>query len=141
MLCNDCKDAGQSVIAYHVLRSGTRLCEVHFRQRMGQPARPAKVTEEKKMAVKAIDWQAVQRDRDAGIPVSKLVEKYDVSNPTIYTRTHGSNGKANGNGHAGGQEPQSLSPKSEADEWNEWVREQHWRLKHRRPAGRAAQKA
>jgi hypothetical protein len=113
MLCNDCKDAGQSVIAYHVLRSGTRLCELHFRQRMGQPAKPAKATEEKKMAVKAIDWEAVQRDRDAGIPVSQLEKKYGVSNPTIYTRTHGSNGKSNGNGHAGGAKPDGRSRRME----------------------------
>jgi hypothetical protein len=45
-----------------------------------------------------IDWAAVQRDRDAGIPVSELEKKYGVSNPTIYTHTH----KANGNGRAGG---------------------------------------
>lgn len=34
-----------------------------------------------------IDWVAVQADRDAGIPVSELVKKYGVSNPTIYTKT------------------------------------------------------
>jgi hypothetical protein len=46
---------------------------------------------------KEVDWPAVQRDRDAGIPVSELVTKYKVSNPTIYTRTH-----ANGKKRAGG---------------------------------------
>ncbi len=43
-----------------------------------------------------IDWSAVQRERDAGVSVAKLCEMYGVSNPTIYTRTHG---PKNGNGH------------------------------------------
>lgn len=43
-----------------------------------------------------VDWNAVQRDRDAGVSVAELCEKYDVSNPTIYTRTHG---PKNGKGH------------------------------------------
>jgi hypothetical protein len=37
---------------------------------------------------KKIDWDAVQSDRDAGIPVLKLVKKYKVSNFTIYMNTH-----------------------------------------------------
>lgn len=51
---------------------------------MGRPARG-----------KEIDWEAVQRDRDAGTPVSELVKKYGVQSPSIYTKTHGSaDGKA-----------------------------------------------
>jgi hypothetical protein len=37
-----------------------------------------------------IDWDAVQRDRDAGTSVAKLVTKYGVSNFTIYAYTKGS---------------------------------------------------
>lgn len=52
---------------------------------------------ENNMPVKrAIDWGAVQRDRDAGMTVAKICEKYQVSDPTVYAHTHapkGSNGR------------------------------------------------
>lgn len=47
-----------------------------------------------------IDWAAVQADRDAGVPVTELVKKYGVSNPSIYTKTKSNK---NGNDRAGGQ--------------------------------------
>jgi DNA-binding CsgD family transcriptional regulator len=32
-------------------------------------------------------WEAAQRDRDAGVPVSELAKKYSVSGVTIYAHT------------------------------------------------------
>jgi hypothetical protein len=73
---------------------------------------------------KNVDWAAVQRDRDAGTPVSELVKKYGISNPRIYYKTHG----ANGNGHAGGgktrpgREARRLQGREERNGRHEWVR-------------------
>lgn len=42
---------------------------------------------------KSIDWEAAQRERDAGVPAVQLIEKLGVSSATFYTRTHaGRNG-------------------------------------------------
>jgi len=99
--CRDCKDLGQRVQADRVLNGGTGVCNRHFRARMGMPAiaQETKIFEKGLTMKKSIDWEAVQRDRDAGTPVSELEKKYGVSNPTIYTKTHGSK---NGNNRAGG---------------------------------------
>jgi hypothetical protein len=43
---------------------------------------------------KNIDWNAVQRDRDAGMKITEMEKKYGVANPTIYAHTHGKNGAA-----------------------------------------------
>jgi hypothetical protein len=48
---------------------------------------------EEKMARTDIDWAAVQRDRDAGMPMAQIEKRYGVSGPTIRTHT-----KASGNG-------------------------------------------
>lgn len=43
-----------------------------------------------KRGVKAdIDWDAVQRERNAGVSGLVLAEKYGVSDVTIYKNTHG----------------------------------------------------
>lgn len=59
-------------------------------------------------ARKNIDWNAVQTDRDAGMPVSGICKKYGVSNPTVYTRTKALS--TNGRKHAGG----AIRPKSQS---------------------------
>jgi hypothetical protein len=141
--CRDCGDAGQLVPADRVLNGGTPVCDRHFRLRLRMPAIPQGNQNQpgKELPVnKNIDWKAVQRDRDAGIPVAELEKKYGVSNPTIYTRTHGSSAKSNGNGDAGGGETKA-DAQLEIREWNEWIRDVQRRLKHRRPFGRAAREA
>jgi len=53
-----------------------------------------------------VDWNAVQRDRDAGARVSELEKKYGVSNASIYLHT-----RSNGKRHAGGGEERENSQK------------------------------
>ena len=97
-LCRDCETLGMKVAAHRILPGGTGLCDDHWRKRMGMPSRaPAKDNEMPPR--KNIDWNAVQADRDAGMPVAKICEKYGVSNPTVYTKTKP---PANGKRRAGG---------------------------------------
>ena len=108
-LCPDCQDNQQDVAGKRKI--GRRsFCEAHFAKRLGQgprtklpaetPAKPkdraaqvagkASLGDRRKMSKgKDIDWNQVQRDRDAGMPIAQLEKKYKVSNPTIYTHTHG----------------------------------------------------
>jgi len=53
-----------------------------------------------------VDWNAVQRDRDAGARVSELEKKYGVSNASIYLHTR-SNGKRHAGGGKKGRTPKS----------------------------------
>lgn len=101
--CIVCAGRGIDREASHDCLNGTGLCEECRRARMkkivaataarrfGPEAKKIDMEEEtpKKSVV---DWSAVQRDRDSGIPVAQLVKKYGVSNPSIYTRTHAPNG-------------------------------------------------
>lgn len=96
MLCTDCRDAGQDVIAYHVLRSGTRLCAEHFRKRMGQGLFSPRAKEEVMPVKSDIDWEQVRKEKGAGTSAPILAKKYGVHVSSIYNHT------TNGNGHAGG---------------------------------------
>jgi hypothetical protein len=98
-LCIPHKRIGRLVRAIHTVNQ-EGMCGPCFRgvaidETAGAPVSALKKTEAKPMpARKQIDWAAVQRDRDAGVAVTELEKKYDVSNPTIYARTHGKNGAA-----------------------------------------------
>jgi hypothetical protein len=88
----DCKDLGRLVAPEYRI-NGRGLCKRHYSGRLGQPIREtAENVEDSTPKRVVVDWTAVQRDRDAGVPVADLVKKYGVSNPVIYVRTHG-NGK------------------------------------------------
>jgi hypothetical protein len=103
-LCHDCETLGMRVAATRITPGRTPLCEEHWRKRLGIPLPAAK---EKEMPQrKNIDWDAVQADRNAGIPVSELVKKYGISNPVIYVKT-----KPPGNGkqRAGGASSPKIS--------------------------------
>jgi hypothetical protein len=110
--CRDCETRGQKIPATRGTPGGTRLCDLHWRQRTGAKLFvPAAAKVEKKEIVKmparkAVDWGAVQRDRDAGAPVTELVEKYGVSNFTIYAHTkkdENMNGKKTAGGGIAGK--------------------------------------
>jgi hypothetical protein len=93
-LCVPHKKLGRLMRAIYTV-NGEGMCRPCFRGQQissndGAPASAlAKKGEDKPMPKrKNIDWTAVQRDRDAGIPVAQLEKKYGCSNPTIYARTH-----------------------------------------------------
>jgi hypothetical protein len=110
-LCVPHKTRGRLVPAEYTV-NGEGMCKACYRgaaidEKPALAVVPAK-TETKSAAKenhmparKEIDWSAVQRDRDAGVPVSELVTKYKVSNPVIYARTHTNGKKRAGGGKTG----------------------------------------
>jgi hypothetical protein len=108
-LCIPHKNRGRLVPAVYTL-GGVGFCKQCWAERENpKPSAPKpEVKEDVVPKTAEVDWSAVQRDRDAGVPVSDLVKKYGVSNPTIYTRTHGSGKKP-----AGGAKTESLAALSQ----------------------------
>jgi hypothetical protein len=104
-LCIPHKARGRLVPAFYTI-GGEGMCKECY---SGKQVAAAQVKTETKSAPKEIllpvrkeiDWSQVQRDRDSGVPVTQLVKKYGVSNPTIYTRTHANGKKIAGGGKTG----------------------------------------
>jgi hypothetical protein len=107
--CIRCAGGGRDQKATRRFSNGTGICEDCFHEtRKEAPKMPTpaikweewiaqrdkrRETESGGGKVTAqIDWEKVQAERDAGVPVKELKKKYGVSDVTIYTRTH-ANGK------------------------------------------------
>ena len=102
--CGDCKEQGRLVMAVRVVGK-TPVCDEHLRQRMGQPAIQVEVHKERTMPKpKEIDWDQVQKERDAGASVEELRKKYKTSWPTVNKYT---SAPKSGNNHAGGKNERS----------------------------------
>jgi hypothetical protein len=82
-LCAGCKEQGKMVRADREV-NGVALCLRHARSAAAGPVKPL----EKEQPVKtAIDWDAVQKERNAGEKVTALAEKWGCSAPTICAHT------------------------------------------------------
>jgi hypothetical protein len=109
--CLVCAGGGKDTLATTTLSNGTPACGRHanvtarpikaipFEQWIKEKREREATKEQETMpARKVIDWDAVQRDRDAGIPVSELEKKYGISNSWIYTKTHANGAQPATNG-------------------------------------------
>jgi hypothetical protein len=88
VLCRDCQDLQREVKATRWIGK-TPVCEEHYANRLGvKHAVPAAPAEETAMPVRAqVDWEAAQRDRDAGMTTTAIGTKYGVSCPTVCAHT------------------------------------------------------
>lgn len=100
-VCKPCENVGVIRKAHRMTAGGTPICNEHYiatlaskpeidpRFRVPPPVvTPLKNEREKPMpARKEVDWNATQKDRNAGMTTAALADKYDVSTPTVCAHT------------------------------------------------------
>jgi len=158
-LCRDCQEqTGAQVKATRIIRTGPR-CEMHYRKIMGlppvksfvevksgvEPTEPKKKEEAKPVSKYTADKAAAQRDRDAGVALNEIAEKYKVPTWWVYQNTKGSGSPAastNGHKPAGGGQTPATTQKHARHGRGRWrERRNQWRPGHRTGAYRAASRS
>jgi len=84
MLCDDCREAGRAIMGFTTI-GGRRYCGDHAAKRgWKKPDRKRSEVQEITMKDKAIDWEAIEKDLDAGMKPKEAASNHEIPVQTIY---------------------------------------------------------